>query len=142
MLKDGHLAIETKDTLIKYDAPLSIVDSFSSGDVPRQYYCEPIHQAGTKMFWMQQLKENITYITVITFSESFDEQEFHSTINQFSYSKGIILDLRSNAGGMTIGIIDLAACFFQGTRTMWYQRGKVGAGHNDFSDYYSITATS
>ncbi|GHT18537.1 peptidase S41 [Bacteroidia bacterium] len=140
IFKDGHLCIETTDRMINYELPFSVVDSFSSGGAPQQYFYEPILQTSNKMFWGLQLKENIAYIEIATFNETFDYKKFDSVINRFSCSNGIILDVRSNSGGMSVGVVDLAACFFTENRTLWYQRGKTGAGHNDFSDYYSISA--
>ncbi|MCL1867684.1 MAG: S41 family peptidase [Paludibacter sp.] len=143
MFKDGHLFIYAKDTVILYNAPVSTVDSFSSGGFNMQYYSEPIHRESDNESWIliEQLKNNIIYVDVPAFSSVFHYQKFHLLINQFSYSNGIILDLRANGGDDPVNCIDLAACFFTETRTMWFQKFKAGAGHNDFSEITPITAT-
>ena len=145
LFKDNHLWIETKDTAIYYPLQIAtVVDSLAYGGFPYEYYSQPTHIDGDNESYIviYQLNNNIVYVIVLSFSNmEFDYRKFNSLMQQFSYSKGIILDLRANDGGSGSEMTDLAACFFVGNRTIYYSKAKIGAGHNDFSDPTPITAT-
>lgn len=142
LFKDGHLFLKIKDSIIYYNRPISTVDSFSLS-FPNEYYSQPPHiyyENSELPIAIIQFTNNIIYIHAPTFVSRFDYYKFVTLLNTFSYSKGIILDLRANRGGMINNCINLTACFFEGTRTLLYEKHKIGAGHNDFSDLIAITA--
>jgi len=138
LLKDGHVLIHTPDRSISYDYRDTSEVLFND---LRQY--EPTQEEWWgNSYSIVQLKNDIIYIGFhYTFCSCFDIDRFRNIIQNYSFSKGIIIDIRSNGGGNVNAVGEFASCFGTGERTVLYQRNKTGHGHNDFSDYFPIRGT-
>jgi C-terminal processing protease CtpA/Prc len=90
------------------------------------------------MYVIGQLQDNIAYIYFATFKGHFNSQTFKEIISTYSCSNGIIIDIRYNIGGSLQSLMEFAACFYTGQRTVLYERHKIGHGHNDFSGYFPV----
>jgi len=141
LLKDGHVWIETQDRSIAYygyqDESEVFYISFN-GYEPAQWKEDCFGDT----YCIIQLKNDIIYIGFHSaFCSCFDVNKFQNIIQDYSFTKGIIIDIRTNGGGSVNALGELASCFATGQRTILYQRNKTGHGHNDFSDYFPISGT-
>ena len=152
LFRDGHLILVSPfGMLIWYGITENHgtnVDFRSLFCVPENLMVNPVDMFADDAYFREphyllQLKNDITYITFSTGSlthKRFDSARFARDIENYSFSNGIIFDLRLSGGGSGRHLSEWVACFFAGTRTIWYQRNKIGAGRNDFSDFIPITA--
>jgi len=139
LLKDGHVSITTQDTHIRYEW-------WNKDEIVFYYWAEhivtfPTHLNDEDGFQVFQLKNDIIYINFYTFHTYFDINKFRHLLYDYSFSKGVIIDIRLNGGGSTNSFSEFASCFGTGQRTVLYRRNKTGHGHNDFSDYFPLKAT-
>lgn len=142
-LKDGHCYINTGQKTIRYELPIDTIDRFSYYDITK-YTTIPLKREYNKdsTLYVIQLKSDIIYIHYGSFHfPIISTNEIGNIINRFSYSEGIILDIRNNSGGQAQNIGELLSLFFSGTKTIWYNRHKVGCGHNDFTDFIPQNAS-
>jgi len=141
LLKDGHVGVTAPDIYIFYTGYKDTTEVFYWDF---EYY-EPENILQT--WWIDdtysivQLKNDIVYIYFYAFCSYFDINKFRNIIANYSFSKGIIIDIRNNGGGSVNSLGEFASCFATGQRTILYQRNKTGHGHNDFSDYFPISGT-
>jgi hypothetical protein len=138
LLKDGHVSVSTPDTVIGYD--WRDTNNIAYIDFNRYLYF-PIQEHLLDSYSVDQLANNIIYITFVSFEPYFDTEQFREILSHYSFSKGIILDIRGNVGGNGNNVYRFASCFFTGTRTVLYNRIKSDRGHNAFSAFYPVNIT-
>ncbi|MDR3134093.1 MAG: S41 family peptidase [Prevotellaceae bacterium] len=138
LLKDGHVSVSTPDTVILYD--WRDTNNIMYLDYTAYLYF-PIQDHIMGFYDVTQLTNNIIYIYFNSFEPSFDTEQFREIISHYSFSKGIILDIRGNIGGNEDNVYRFASCFFTGTRTVLYKRTKSDRSHNAFSGYIPINVT-
>lgn len=78
--------------------------------------------------------DSIGYIYLRSFSDKIKDRDADMIIERFSEMKGIILDVRNNSGGLSIGGKLLASRFADRKRRVSYILYKTGPGHGDFSE--------
>ena len=83
------------------------------------------------------LPESIGYIRCPSFSDKFNRNDLDRAMERFEGCKGVIIDVRSNGGGLVSEAYLLASRFAREKTLVGYARYKTGKGHNDFSDYYA-----
>jgi len=136
LLKDGHVWVETPTITLSYNVcrARGEEDMYTlEGYNPVRF--EWLHN---DIGMITQLDNNITYIDHYTFFPTFNYRKFQEQLSGYSYSNGIIIDMRFNSGGSAFHLYELAACFFSRERTLLYERCKIGSGHNDFSNFMPI----
>lgn len=82
---------------------------------------------------------SIGYIRYNSFSSSLGNMPL--ILNYLSTTDGIILDLRSNGGGLVSNAADLAGYFYDERTLVGYTIHKVGPGHHDYSEPKEIYVT-
>ena len=82
------------------------------------------------------LDDNIGYMYYGDFSSGLGDTNLDYIIDKFSICSGIILDVRSNGGGLLSNAEKLAARFVNEKTLVGYIQHKTGKGHNDFSELY------
>ncbi|MDR1975059.1 MAG: hypothetical protein LBQ31_10410 [Bacteroidales bacterium] len=140
-LRDGHVWLKAENTVLYYDSPVAEIDGYYT-------WFSNIYQYGIattqhnpevdKCYSTLQLKGDILYMQYYT-SPKFHADTFEQLIKTYSYKNGIIIDVRLNGGGQEP--VELISCFFNGVKTVRYEKHKKGKGHNDFTDYFPIQIT-
>jgi hypothetical protein len=144
-LRDCHVSIRVQDTiLLYYSHPLIEIDYYYTWFVNIYHYGIASENARTNSnvnncYSTLQLNNGIVYMQYYTSMPKFHKDTFEQLIKTYSYANGIIIDVRQNGGGMEP--IDLISSFFNGVRTVRYERHKIGKGHNDFTGYFPIQIT-
>ncbi|MBR2415487.1 MAG: S41 family peptidase [Bacteroidaceae bacterium] len=130
-LKDGHVNL-TSDygTTYYWDWSLNHPLNFSDS-LQRNYLGNNFRL--TNGIKYTTLPSNIGYIYVGSFESSLSSDNVSLMLLRLAESKGIIIDIRNNGGGMLTSAEELAAHFVSGKTHCGYIQHKTGKGHNDFS---------
>jgi hypothetical protein len=103
-LKDGHVDLATKGgyPVRTYTPPRTTRDLFSFDPlVVRKYFSRELKLAGNNNMEYELLSDSIGYVRLSTFTEGTWIQDFHSILDYFHTTKGLIVDVRNNGGGST-----------------------------------------
>ncbi len=84
------------------------------------------------------LSDNIGYVYVPTFDNSYGDGNLDAIFSYLSLCDGVIIDVRNNEGGLLTSAQDLASCFINEKTTVGYMSHKTGTGHYDFSSLESV----
>ncbi|MDR0763134.1 MAG: hypothetical protein LBF01_01375 [Bacteroidales bacterium] len=141
-LRDLHVSMTAQDKILYYSDSFTEIDNYYTGfgNIIYHYGIAPsnvhIDAEVNSCYSILQLNNNIVYMQYYTSRPKFHTDTFEQLIKTYSYANGIIIDVKHNGGGMEpIGLI---SCFFNGVRTVRYEKHKIGKGHNDFTDYFPI----
>lgn len=130
-LKDGHVNL-TSDygTTYYWDWNLNHPINFSDS-LQRNYLGNDFRL--TNGIKYTTLPSGIGYIYVGSFEGSLSSDNISLMLLRLAESKGIIIDIRNNGGGMLTAAEELAAHFVSEKTHCGYIQHKTGKGHNDFS---------
>lgn len=114
-------------------------------DFNAQYF--NYYQANDRIFeYGLLLEKNIGYIKIKTFNgDKANFEKFDSIINSFSFTDGLIIDVRSNRGGLISNTKTIIKSIADTVRLVCKYRTRNGPSHNDFSpwaDYYIDNSTT
>lgn len=79
------------------------------------------------------LDDNIGYMRYESFNNAIGEGNLDEVFKHMLLCQGLIVDIRSNGGGMLSNAEKLAARFCQEKTLVGYSQHKTGPGHSDFS---------
>ena len=138
-LRDGHVNLSSafdyaRNWSWKEDYPTNLSDTLL-----RRYLGTDYRIAATLHYRI--LPDNIGYVRCASFSTGFGEGNLDEVMLYLAPCNGIIIDVRSNGGGMLTAAQSLAERFTDTPRLAGYMRHKTGKGHNDFSDFYEQRLT-
>ncbi|NHB69258.1 S41 family peptidase [Perlabentimonas gracilis] len=89
-------------------------------------------------FHLAQLSNDIMYLRMLFMPEPTREINLiKNLVGEYSFSNGIIFDLRDCTGGQIMGY-DVSSLFFTGEQTVLYEQYRNGANHNSFTIPYPI----
>lgn len=131
-LRDGHVNLSSMYGTSFYwnwkqDYPANFSDS-----IQRNYLRDDFKL--TNGIKYTELSDSIGYIYVNSFSSGFNINNLSLMLLGLKNTKGIILDIRNNGGGMITAAEKLARCFTDKKVHCGYMQHKTGPGHNDFSE--------
>lgn len=130
-LRDGHVNLYStfdvgRNWSWREDYPSNYSDTLS-----RQYLGTDYRIASG--IYYRILDDNIGYMRCATFANGFGEGNLDDIMNYFLTCRGLIIDIRSNSGGLISAAEQLAARFTDEDILVGYVQHKTGQGHNDFS---------
>lgn len=136
-LRDGHVNLSATHDFSRYWAwkenhPANVSDSLL-----RRYLGTDYKIASGMKYRI--LDDNIGYLRYESFNDALGEGNLDEVFAHLIMCRGLILDLRSNGGGLLNYAERLAARFCQKATVVGYMRHKTGKGHNDFSAFKAIT---
>ncbi|MDY0153094.1 MAG: S41 family peptidase, partial [Prevotella sp.] len=79
------------------------------------------------------LDDNIGYIRCSTFENKLGSGNLDEIMSDLLLTRGLIIDLRNNTGGMITSAEEFAARFTNKKILVGYMQHKTGKGHSDFS---------
>jgi len=132
-LRDGHVNLYANHDVARYgawfdDYPMNFSDSLQRIYLGRS---EEYKQTGTLQYKI--LNDNIGYVRCSTFSALFGDGNLSEMMRQLALCNGIIVDVRSNGGGLLTAAQKLASLFINETTTLGYMQHKTGPAHNALS---------
>lgn len=105
--------------------------------VNNEYLKDGLQSAGNYMYSYGRLENQLGYLLISTFSGNEDiYKRIDYVFLQLSWYqvKGLIIDIRDNAGGNTAGSDYIASRFADKKRLYEYVRWRNGPGHSDFTE--------
>lgn len=131
-LRDGHVNLLSEYGTGYYwnwqlDYPLNFSDSIQRNYLGRDFKI-------TNGIKYTELSDSIGYLYVGSFSGQFSADNLSLMLLSLKNTKGLVLDIRNNGGGMLTAAERLASVFAKERVHCGYIQHKTGKGHNDFSD--------
>lgn len=138
-LRDGHVNLSSMYGTSFYwnwkqDYPVNFSDSLQSNYLGNDFRLSN----GIKY---TELNDSVGYAYVNSFSGNFGINNLSMMLLNLRNTKGLILDIRNNGGGMITSAEKLAGIFTDEKIHCGYMMHKTGTGHNDFSDPEKIYLT-
>ena len=130
-LRDGHVNLYSDFDTGRYWSWHENYPSNVSDTLLRRYLGTDYRMAGGMKY--RTLADSVGYIRLESFATSPSGSTINDVLLLLSGCKGLIIDLRDNAGGLMTAAQNLAEHFADSTRIVGYMRHKTGKGHNDFS---------
>lgn len=138
-LRDGHVNLYAAHNTARYakwydDYPMNQSDSLE-----RIYLgtAEEYQQAAGLKY--RVLSDNIGYVRCQSFELLFGDGNLQEMMSELAPCNALIVDVRSNSGGMLTAAEKLASLFVNEETTGGYMSHKTGTGHSDFSTPEAIT---
>lgn len=132
-LRDGHVNLIINDNIASYWSGLSEYPRNFNPDIVRFEYLKGSGYALADEIEYSILDDNIAYIYYQTFTSDVKTQNMDLMINLMGRCKGMIIDVRDNAGGNISNARRLNSRFTDTKILTGYLIHKTGKGHNDFS---------
>ena len=130
-LRDGHVNIYTSfDTAREWswqeDYPSNVSDTLL-----RRYLGTDYRMSNGMNY--RVLDDNIGYVRYASFSNEIGTGNLDDMLSSLAPCRGLIIDIRSNGGGLISSAEKFAARFTNEERLVGYIQHKTGKGHGDFS---------
>ncbi len=132
-LRDGHVNLSASHNVSRYgkwfdDYPMNYSDSLERKYLGRS---EEYQQASGLQY--KVLKNNTGYVRCSTFEYSFGDGNLQEMLRYLSTCTKLIVDVRSNGGGMLTSAQKLASLFLNEETTVAYMSHKTGTAHDALS---------
>lgn len=130
-LRDGHVNLYStfdvgRNWSWREDYPSNYSDTLS------RRYLGTDYRIASGIYY-RILDDNIGYMRCSTFANGFGEGNLDDIMNYFLTCRALIIDIRSNSGGLISAAEQLAARFTDEDILVGYVQHKTGQGHSDFS---------
>jgi hypothetical protein len=130
-LKDKHVWLVTDKRFYVYEKPDQYTYYYNYSNIIN--YLSSVQNQN--MFIYGKLEGNIGYFHISTFKLNQNGYDFIDTIlKEFSECTGIVIDIRSNAGGSDNNAKLIASRFYDKKRAYDYRKLRNGPKHDDFTD--------
>ena len=98
--------------------------------LPKEYYISGpfVHD------FLLNTNNEIGYVRFSGFSGQVDDKNLNFILERYKNTKGLILDLRENGGGLVNEVFKILSRFTEESTLLYYSKIKNGEGHNDFSE--------
>lgn len=131
-LRDGHVNLSAAHDIGRYWSWFEDYPTNFSDTLIRRYMGTDYQIASGISYKI--LNDNIGYIRYESFSDPIGEGNLNEALSHMILCRGLIIDIRSNGGGMLTNAEKLAARFCQEKTLVGYYQHKTGPGHQDFSE--------
>lgn len=136
-LQDGHVNLITRFSTSYYREWWSQYPQDFNLRTLQQYYLQ-FDYYQTSGISYKMLTEDIGYMYYPSFSTAIGQTSLDYILAILYNSKGLIIDIRDNGGGLLTNIDTLLGRFITETTPGGYIRHKNGPAPNDFSDPYPV----
>lgn len=135
-LRDGHVnLISIYGTSYYWDWKLDHPTNFSDS-IQRRYLGNDFKLTNGVKY--TTLTDSIGYIYYESFSSGLSINNLSFMLLDLKHTKGLVLDVRNNGGGLVTTAETLASAFTDKKIHCGYMQHKTGPGHNDFSEMEKI----
>lgn len=130
-LRDGHVNLSAafdyaRNWSWKEDYPTNFSDTL------QRRYLGTDYKIASGMYY-RKLDDNVGYIYIGSFADAIGDGNLDEVLLYLAPCSGLIVDIRSNGGGMITEAERVASRFCNERTHVGYMRHKTGTGHNDFS---------
>ena len=130
-LKDGHVNLSSgfdygRNWAWKEDYPTNFSDTLYNRYIGTDYRI-------ASGIYYRTLDDNIGYMRVSSFENEPGDGNLDEILLHFIACRSLIIDIRSNGGGLVTAAEKLASRFTNEDILVGYIQHKTGTGHNDFS---------
>mgnify|MGYP002523166149 FL=1 len=132
-LKDGHVNLSASHNVSRYGDWYDNYPTNQSDSLERIYLGKSNEYRTTAGLKYKVLKNNVGYVRCTTFETLFGDGNLQEMLRYLATCDKLIIDIRSNGGGMLTAAEKLASLFINAETTVGYMCHKTGTGHNDFS---------
>lgn len=133
-LRDDHSNLISPFNIQVYNVELRHKPNYNSRTVHEFYTNEDPYYTGSFLNSFLANKE-VGYIRYASFMESITEEDLDFMLTRYKDTKGIILDLRSNGGGLVANVPQILSRFVSKKTLVAYSRTRNGVNHSDFGAY-------
>ena len=130
-LHDGHVNIYTSFDIAREWSWQEDYPSNVSDTLLRRYLGTDYHMSSGMLY--RVLDDNIGYVRYESFGNDIGSGNLDDMLTLFAPCRGLIIDIRSNGGGLISSAEKFAARFTNEKVHVGYIQHKTGKGHNDFS---------
>lgn len=137
-LRDGHVNLSAAHDVARYgawfdDFPMNFSDSL----VRRYLGRSEDFRVGSGLRY-RVLSDNVGYIRCASFASPLGSGNLQEMMRALAMCDGLIVDVRSNGGGLLTSAEQLASLFINEPTTRAYMQHKRGPRHDDFSPMEAI----
>ena len=136
-LRDGHVNLVSPFNLSRnWNWYLDHPDNFDYQVLERNYLKDDFKIAGGFQY---TIIDSIGYIYYGSFSSGFSIENLNAVINYMEGTKGLIVDVRNNGGGVLNNAFVLAQSLINEKKLVLLTAEKTGPRHNDFGNELAYT---
>ncbi len=137
-LRDGHVNLSAAHNVSRYgrwfdDYPINQSDSLE-----RIYLGRTEDYQTASGLKYRILRNNVGYVRCTTFEYNFGDGNLQEMMRYLATCDCLIIDVRSNGGGMLTAAEKLASLFINDETTVGYMCHKTGTAHDAFSSLEAI----
>ncbi len=136
-LKDGHTSLFTPTDTFRYLFYEGSNTNFNAAFVSNTYLI-PNNFKTNESIQHCLLNGNIGYLYYPSFKNDLTEKGMNAILNEYSQTKGLIIDVRHNTGGSNNNIYRLIEHFVNKKELLGYYQEKASEKPNDLTKPYEI----
>lgn len=140
-LRDGHCSLSYAKDAVSYTDWYEAYPMNFSDSLQHKYLGAKSDYRTASAMKYRVLRNNIGYVRCPTFDVAIGEGNLHYIFEYLGTCDGLIVDVRSNSGGMLTSATTLAGAFVNEPMIGGYIRHKTGPGHSAFSEPAAMTVT-
>lgn len=138
-LRDGHVNLWSPQNTARYTRWYEAYPTNFSDSLLRRVLGRAEDYRTISGLQYKVLDNNIGYVRCASFSNDIGTGNLHEIMRYLGTCDGLIVDVRSNSGGMLTSAQTLASVFTNEATVVGYMSHKTGPAHNDFSTPQPIT---
>lgn len=132
-LRDGHVNLSAAHNVSRYGRWFDDYPMNQSDSLERRYLGRSDEYQQTSGLKYRILPDNVGYIRCASFDYAFGSGNLHEIMSYLSTCTMLIVDVRSNGGGMLTSAEKLASLFINDEIIGGYMCHKTSSAHNAFS---------
>lgn len=140
-LRDGHVNLSCASNTSYYTQWYEAYPMNFSDSIFHKYMGTSGDYRSTAGMQYRVMRGNTGYIRCSSFEYAIGDGNLHQIMDYLGSCNGLIIDVRSNSGGLLTSATKLAGLFVNEDTTLGYISHKTGKGHNDFSQPQSIVVS-
>ena len=133
-LRDGHCNLSSAGNVASYAAWYEAYPMNFSDSLQHKYLGDRKDYRTACGMKYRVMRDNIGYVRCPTFDVGIGDGNLHEIFDYIGPCDALVIDVRSNSGGMLTSAQTLAGAFTNETRTCGYMRHKTGPAHDAFSE--------
>lgn len=133
-LRDGHCNLVAPHDVASYTQWYDAFPMNFSDSLQVKYIGKKADYRTTCGMKYRVMKNNIGYVRVPTFDVGIGDGNLHEIFMYLATCDALIIDVRSNGGGLLTTAQTLAGAFVNETTTCGFMTHKTGRGHSDFAE--------
>jgi Peptidase family S41 len=132
VLKDGHVALISPETIFTYEGFYKPFPSnFNLINVEKNYLKNQYNKLGPVIY---KVVDSLAYLYYASFRDNISDEEVDKLFASFSTTRGLIIDVRNNTGGTLSNAEKIFSRLINSEKLVKYEMVKKGTGHIDFYD--------